>query len=125
MKTSRDTFTCLDRRMPGRFIFSARFLPAGILGQFLNAGSALFHDSGLRGLHAAAGRVLVLPAMALPVGALSVPRLRAYPPAYWHYIRHQGQRLFMTTVQHAQTAAPARLNAENTRPQNSAYHRSP
>ncbi|RMC33920.1 DUF6220 domain-containing protein [Paracoccus alkanivorans] len=78
MKTSRDTFTDLDRGMPGWFIFSAWFLPVGILGQFLSAGSALFHDSGLWGLHVAAGGILVLPAIALLVGALSVPRLRGF-----------------------------------------------
>lgn len=78
MKTSHDTFTELDRGTPGWFRFSARFLPVGILGQFLSAGGALFHEGSLWGLHAAAGGILALPAIALLVGALSVPRLRGF-----------------------------------------------
>jgi hypothetical protein len=71
----------LGRGTPGWFTVSAWILPGGIMSQFLSAGVALFHDSGLWGLHAALGGALSLPVIALLAGTLVVPRLRGF--SWW------------------------------------------
>ncbi|WP_295810827.1 DUF6220 domain-containing protein [uncultured Nitratireductor sp.] len=73
-----DTFIDLERGTPGWFTWSARLLPAGLLAQFLSAGTALFQDGALWGVHAGFGGVLAIPALVLVGGALSVSRLRGF-----------------------------------------------
>lgn len=78
MDKVHETFAELGRGTPAWFTVAARILPAGILGQFLSAGSALFSNNSLWGLHAALGGALSLPAVTLLAGALLVPRLRGF-----------------------------------------------
>jgi hypothetical protein len=78
MEKIHDTFVDLGRGTPGWFTFSARILAGGILSQFLSARVVLFRDSGLWGLYMVLGGTLSLPAIALVVGTLVVPRLRGF-----------------------------------------------
>ncbi|MCA1494195.1 hypothetical protein I6F11_25165 [Ensifer sp. NBAIM29] len=78
MEKPSDTFVDLGRGTPAWFMFAARILPVGILGQFLSAGLALFRDSSLWGLHATLGGALSFPAASLVAGALFVSRLRGF-----------------------------------------------
>ncbi len=78
MDKTHDTFTDLPRGTPGWFTLSARLLPLGLLAQFLSAGTALFHDGALWGLHGAVGGALSLPVFALLGGALLLQRLNGF-----------------------------------------------
>lgn len=73
-----DTFVDLEHGTPGWFTWSARLLPVGLLAQFLSAGTALFQNGGLWGVHAAMGVLLAIPALALAGGVLLVSRLRGF-----------------------------------------------
>lgn len=73
-----DTFVDLERGTPGWFTWSARLLPVGLLAQFLSAGTALFQNGELWGVHAAIGVLLVIPALALVGGAVLLSRLRGF-----------------------------------------------
>lgn len=78
MEKSHDTFADLSRGTPVWFTLSARVLPLGLLTQFLSAGSALFRDQTLWGLHGAVGGALSVPVLALLAGAVFFPRLRGF-----------------------------------------------
>lgn len=78
MEKSHDTFADLSRGTPFWFTLSARVLPLGLLTQFLSAGSALFRDQTLWGLHGAVGGALSVPVLALLAGAVFIPRLRGF-----------------------------------------------
>jgi len=78
MDKTHDTFADLPRGTPGWFTLSARLLPLGLLAQFLSAGTALFHDGALWGLHGAVGGALSLPVFALSGGALLLQRLNGF-----------------------------------------------
>ncbi len=78
MEKSHDTFADLSRGTPVWFTLSARLLPLGLFTQFLSAGSALFHDQSLWGLHGAVGGALSAPVLTLLAGAVLVPRLRGF-----------------------------------------------
>lgn len=78
MEKSHDTFADLSRGTPVWFTLSARVLPLGLLTQFLSAGSALFHDQTLWGLHGAVGGALSVPVLALLAGAVFIPQLRGF-----------------------------------------------
>lgn len=78
MEKIHDTFTDLSRGTPLWFTLSACALPLGLFIQFFSAGSALFRDDGLWGLHGAVGSALALPAVALLGGVLFIPRLRRF-----------------------------------------------
>lgn len=73
-----DTFVDLARGTPMWFTLSARGLPLGILGQFLSAGTALFQNGEVWGLHAAVGGVLLVPAAVVFGGSLLIQRLRGF-----------------------------------------------
>ncbi len=100
MEKTHDTFRDLAAGTPGWFTFSARILPAGILGQFLLAGIALFRDGEMWGMHAALGGALSLPAGALLAGSLFVPRLRGF--GWW-----AGLNFTLYVIQVALAAGPA------------------
>lgn len=68
----------MSRGTPIWFTLFARVLPLGLLTQFLSAGSALFRDQSLWGLHGAIGGALSVPALALLAGAIFFPRLRGF-----------------------------------------------
>jgi hypothetical protein len=78
MERLHDTMADIGRGTPAWFLFSARLLPVGILGQFLSAGLALFGGNNLWGLHAGIGGTLSLLVVALLAGAMLVPRLRGF-----------------------------------------------
>ncbi|MBQ2263684.1 MAG: hypothetical protein II336_20260 [Loktanella sp.] len=78
MEKSHDTFTDLTRGTPVWFTLSARALPLGLFTQFLSAGSALFRDQTLWGLHGAVGVALSAPVLALLAGTALIPRLRGF-----------------------------------------------
>lgn len=78
MHILHDTLADLDRGTPLWFTASAYALPAGLLGQFLLAGLALFSNGEMWGLHAAVGGLLSVPALALLGGSLALPRLRGF-----------------------------------------------
>lgn len=78
MEKIHDTFADFAVGTPWWFTLSARLLPAGILGQFLLAGQALFRDGALWGTHGALGGSLSIPAGALLSGAIVVRRLRGF-----------------------------------------------
>ncbi|MFZ3582486.1 DUF6220 domain-containing protein [Loktanella sp. DJP18] len=78
MEQSHDTFTDLSLGTPVWFTLSACALPLGLLTQFLSAGSALFRDQTLWGLHGTIGGALSIPIMTLLAGAVLVPRLRGF-----------------------------------------------
>ncbi len=78
MEKTHDTFADLGSGTPLWFTFSGRVLPLGLLGQFLSAGTALFRDGELWGMHTALGRALSLPAIVLLGGALFLPRLNGF-----------------------------------------------
>ncbi|SFB71564.1 hypothetical protein SAMN05428997_101429 [Bosea sp. CRIB-10] len=105
METEHDTFAELDRGTPRWFAVAARTLPLGILLQFLSAGASLSGNSGLWGLHASFGGVLVLPAAALLVGALVIARLRGF--GWWAGLV---VLLYLIQVALAAVATPALLS---------------
>lgn len=78
MTKTHDTFADLGAGTPLWFTLAARALPIGILSQFLSAGSALFRDAELWGLHGAIGGALVIPVLALAGGAVAATRLRGF-----------------------------------------------
>jgi hypothetical protein len=78
MTKMHDTLVELGRGTPGWFTWSARLLPVGLLAQFLSAGSALFQNGELWGIHAAVGGILAVPALALVGGSLSLSWLRGF-----------------------------------------------
>jgi hypothetical protein len=78
MEKMHDTYVQLGRGTPGWFTWSTRLLPVGLLAQFLSAGTALFQDGELWGIHAAVGGILAIPALALVGGSLSLSRLRGF-----------------------------------------------
>lgn len=61
---------------PAWFVWLARLLPVGILGQFVSAGLGLFMDGAMLDLHATTGFVLSLPVLALLAGTFVLPSLR-------------------------------------------------
>lgn len=81
MERLHDTMADIGRGTPAWFLFSARLLPLGILGQFLSAGLALFGGKNLWSLHASTGVTLSLLVVALLAGTLLVPRLRGF--SWW------------------------------------------
>lgn len=94
MTKMHDTFIELGRGTPGWFTWSARLLPVGFLAQFLSAGSALFQNSELWGIHAAVGGILAIPALALVGGSLSLSWLRGF--GWWSglvFVLYVGQVL--------------------------------
>lgn len=78
MTKTHDTFADLGAGTPLWFTMAARALPIGILSQFLSAGTALFRDAELWGLHGAIGGALAVPVLALAGGAVAAPRLRGF-----------------------------------------------
>jgi hypothetical protein len=78
MEKMHDTFADLAAGTPWWFTLSARALPIGLFGQFLSAGTALFRDAEMWGLHGAVGGMLAIPALVLAVGAVCVGRLRGF-----------------------------------------------
>lgn len=78
MDKTHDTLADLAQGTPVWFTLAARVLPVGLLAQFLSAGSALFRDSTLWGLHGAVGGGLSIAVLTLVAGALFVPRLRGF-----------------------------------------------
>lgn len=81
MGGTHDTFTDPGAGTPMWFTLAARILPIGILGQFLSAGTALFRDAELWGLHGAMGGALAVPILALAYGAVFLRRLRGF--SWW------------------------------------------
>lgn len=73
-----DTFFDLEHGTPVWFSWAARLLPVGLLAQFLSAGTALFQNDELWGVHTAVGVLLVIPVLALIGGAVIVARLRGF-----------------------------------------------
>lgn len=78
MTKTHDTFADLGAGTPLWFTMAARALPIGLLAQFLSAGTALFRDAELWGLHGAIGGALAVPVLALAGGAVAAPRLRGF-----------------------------------------------
>lgn len=78
MEKTHDTFTGLVQGTPVWFTFAARALPIGLFAQFLSAGTALFRDQSLWGLHGAIGGAMSVPVLVLLAGALVIPRLRGF-----------------------------------------------
>lgn len=78
MTKTHDTFADLGAGTPLWFTVAARALPLGLLAQFLSAGTALFRDAELWGLHGALGGALAIPVLALAGGAVAAPRLRGF-----------------------------------------------
>ena len=78
MAKIHDTFADLAQGTPVWFTLAARILPIGLFAQFLSAGSALFRDQSLWGLHGGMGGALSVPVLALLAGALVLPRLRGF-----------------------------------------------
>lgn len=105
MKKQHDTFAELHRGTPWWFTLSARLLPVGIVSQFLTAGTALFRDGELWGLHAAIGMVLLLPAAALLGAAILIPRLRGF--GWWAGLT---SLLYLTQIALAAGASPLPLS---------------
>lgn len=73
-----DAFADLDAGTPWWFTLSARALPVGLFGQFLSAGTALFRDGAMWGLHRAMGVALAIPVLVLAGGAVFLRRLRGF-----------------------------------------------
>jgi len=78
MVKTHDTFRDLHLGTPSWFTFCARLLPMGLLGQFLSAGIALFHNNHLWGFHAALGWFLLVPITMLFGGTIFVRWLRGF-----------------------------------------------
>ncbi len=77
MRPVHDTLRDIERGTPFWFTTSGWLVPAGVLGQFLLAGQALFGGSDFS-THAMLGSLLALPVLVLLLGALSVGRLRGF-----------------------------------------------
>lgn len=105
MGKTHDTFTDLAAGTPMWFTLAARGLPIGILGQFLSAGTALFRDTELWGLHGAIGRTLAVPVFALAGGAIFLSRLRGF--GWWAGL---SLVLYLTQVALAAGAKPLPLS---------------
>ncbi|MGX9963421.1 DUF6220 domain-containing protein [Roseomonas sp. F4] len=84
MERVHDTPLDLAAGTPGWFTLAARLLPAGLLGQFLLAGLALFGPAPGWGAHAALGLTLLLPVAALLAGALAGRHLRGF--RWWAWL---------------------------------------
>ena len=78
MDKTHDTFADLDAGTPWWFTLSALALPIGLFGQFLSAGTALFRDAEMWGLHGAIGGTLAIPVLLLVGGAVLVRPLRGF-----------------------------------------------
>lgn len=105
MGETHDTFTDLAAGTPVWFTLAARSLPIGIFGQFLSAGTALFRDAELWGLHGAIGGALAVPVFALAGGAVFIHRLRGF--GWWAGL---SLVLYLTQVALAVGAKPLPLS---------------
>ena len=81
MSTSYAPFEKPRRFAPRYYVYSARFVPLGILAQFFLAGLSLFQNPIMWGAHATAGFLLLLPVAIVSLTPLALATIR--PLRWW------------------------------------------
>lgn len=76
-RLKHDTLRHLGRGTPAVYLWSARLLPAGIAGQFLLAGQALFGGFSWEA-HSTLGGLAALPEIVLAAGSALLRHLRGF-----------------------------------------------